>query len=92
MTSTTARLVVRPGLLLDVDSGELLADRAVVVGDGRIEAVVGVAESPADLQVVELPDLTVLPGLVDCHAHLVGERTAATATPSCSRAAARRRR
>jgi imidazolonepropionase-like amidohydrolase len=35
--------------------------------------VVAAADAPAEVPVLDLPDLTLLPGLVDCHAHLVGE-------------------
>jgi imidazolonepropionase-like amidohydrolase len=67
-------MVIRPGLLLDVVSGELLPDRAVVIDGDRIAQVKQVSEAPAEgLVVVDLPDHTLLPGLIDCHAHLVGE-------------------
>ncbi len=64
---------LRPGLLLDVSTGELLADRAVLVDGERIAAVVPAYDVPADVPVRDLPGHTVLPGLIDCHAHLVGE-------------------
>ena len=70
MTDVTA---VRPGRLLDVVSGDVLTDRVVLVDGERIAAVVAAHETPADVRVLDLPDLTLLPGLVDCHAHLVGE-------------------
>ena len=67
-------MIIRPGLLLDVVTGELLADRAVVIDGQRIGQVTGAGEAPADGHVaVELPDHTLLPGLIDCHTHLVGE-------------------
>ena len=67
-------MIIRPGLLLDVVSGELLPDRAVVIDGDRIAQVTQVSEAPAEGPVVvDLPDHTLLPGLVDCHAHLVGE-------------------
>jgi len=71
----SARTVLRPGLLLDVESGTLTADRVVVVEGDRIAAVVSAADAPTggDSQVVDLPGMTLLPGLVDCHAHLVGQ-------------------
>jgi imidazolonepropionase-like amidohydrolase len=69
----TRRHAIRPGRVLDVATGALLTDRAVVVEDDRIVGLVAAHEVPTDVAVRELPDLTVLPGLVDCHAHLVGE-------------------
>lgn len=62
-----------PDLVLDVTTGDLLRDRAVVVEGERIGAVVSAAEVPDGVPVRELPGLTLLPGLIDCHAHLVGE-------------------
>jgi imidazolonepropionase-like amidohydrolase len=70
----SARTVIRPGLLLDVVSGDLLPDRAVIVDDSRIAAVVAAGDAPADgPAVIDLPGRTLLPGLIDCHAHLTGE-------------------
>src|SRR5215469_13060520 len=46
------RLVIRPHLLLDVASGELLSDRAVVVEGARIAQVVLASEAPAEGPVV----------------------------------------
>jgi imidazolonepropionase-like amidohydrolase len=71
--SATNRSVVRPRLLLDVVSGELLSDRAVVVEGDVIVDVVAADQSIANAEVIDLPQHTVLPGLVDCHAHLVGD-------------------
>jgi imidazolonepropionase-like amidohydrolase len=64
---------LRPALVLDVSTGELLPDRAVVIDGERIEGVVSAADLPGDVPTRDLPGLTLLPGLIDCHAHLVGE-------------------
>ncbi|HEX2321499.1 MAG TPA: amidohydrolase family protein [Streptosporangiaceae bacterium] len=72
--AASKRMVIRPGLLLDVVSGELLPDRAIVIDGDRIAQVTQMSEAPAEGSVVvDLPDHTLLPGLIDCHAHLVGE-------------------
>jgi imidazolonepropionase-like amidohydrolase len=72
--AASERMIIRPRLLLDVVTGELLPDRAVVIDGDRIAQVTQVNEAPAEGPVViELPDHTLLPGLIDCHAHLVGE-------------------
>ncbi len=64
---------LRPALLLDVSTGELLPERAVVIDGERIAGVVSASDVPQDVPVRDLPGLTLLPGLIDCHAHLVGD-------------------
>jgi imidazolonepropionase-like amidohydrolase len=71
--TTSTPLVVRPRLLLDVVSGRLLPDRAVVVEGERIGSIVDAGAIPAGSDVIELPQHTLLPGLVDCHSHLIGD-------------------
>jgi imidazolonepropionase-like amidohydrolase len=74
--STTARTVVQPGLVLDIKSGALLPDHAIVVEGDRITAVLPKNDA-RDLEgvsrIIEIPRHTVLPGLIDCHTHLVGD-------------------
>jgi imidazolonepropionase-like amidohydrolase len=64
---------LRPQLLLDVATGDLLPDRALIVDGERIAAVVSSADVPSDVPVRDLPGHTVLPGLVDCHSHQIGD-------------------
>ncbi len=57
--------------LLDVVRGQLVSPALVVVRDDRIERVGG--ETPAGARVVDLGDVTLLPGLIDAHVHLTGD-------------------
>jgi imidazolonepropionase-like amidohydrolase len=61
---------VRAGRLLDVVEGEELRDQLVTVRDDRVESVAAFDGDAVDL---DLSNHTVLPGLIDCHAHLIGE-------------------
>ena len=61
---------IRVGRLIDVVVGEELEDRLLVVRDERIEDVATFDGGAVDL---DLSNHTVLPGLIDCHAHLIGE-------------------
>jgi len=67
-------IVIQAGALLDVMSGDLLPDRRILVIDGRIEAILAAdAAVPDAARTIDLRGRTVLPGLIDCHTHLVGE-------------------
>ncbi len=70
-------LLVRTGRLLDVESGELLPDRRLLVdAAGRVEVVLTPSQPgpPAgSTRELDLSGLTVLAGLIDCHAHLIGD-------------------
>lgn len=73
----TRRLtVLRAAALFDGVSSALLAGPSVVVADGVITAVHGPAESsPAGASVIDLPGLTLMPGLIDAHLHLCFDAT-----------------
>jgi imidazolonepropionase-like amidohydrolase len=70
--SGTERRVVIAGRLVDTVAGEVVEDRALVLEGDRIVDVVAAADAPA-VETIDLSDRTVLPGLIDCHAHLIGE-------------------
>jgi imidazolonepropionase-like amidohydrolase len=63
--------VLRAAALFDGVSSALMTEPSVVIADGRIAAVHGPAEPfPAGAEIVGLPGLTLMPGLVDAHVHL----------------------
>ena len=72
MAQTSRHVVVHAGHLLDVKSGKVLADQMLVIEDGKIVSTGAAGETkvPADAVRIELPNATVLPGLIDAHTHL----------------------
>ncbi|MBI2994285.1 MAG: amidohydrolase family protein [Gammaproteobacteria bacterium] len=62
-------IVLRAARLLDVDSGEFIEPGVVVVDGNRIMAL-NPDSPPAGAEVIELPGMTLLPGLMDMHTHL----------------------
>ena len=75
MAQTSRHVAVHAGHLLDVKTGKLLADQTLVIEDGRILSTGAAAEAkiPADAVRIDLPNATVLPGLIDAHTHLTME-------------------
>jgi imidazolonepropionase-like amidohydrolase len=61
--------VVRAARMLDVAKGEMVAPAVVVIADGKIKSL-GAAAVPENARVIDLGDLTLLPGLIDAHTHL----------------------
>ncbi|MFP5260534.1 MAG: amidohydrolase family protein [Blastocatellia bacterium] len=65
--------LLRPAKIFDGDSAELHAGWAVVVRGDRIEYVGPASEvkAPADARVIEMPGVTLMPGLIDAHSHVL---------------------
>jgi imidazolonepropionase-like amidohydrolase len=68
-------IAIRCGALLDPITGQVEPDRIIHVDhDGRIDAIGGPGDGfPDDAAALDLSGLTVLPGLIDTHSHLVGD-------------------
>lgn len=62
--------VVRAARMLDVQSGRMVSNAVVVVRDGAIERVGG--SVPRGARVLDLGDVTLMPGWIDAHTHLAG--------------------
>jgi imidazolonepropionase-like amidohydrolase len=64
------KTVLRSARLLDIDAGKLISPGSVLVEGDRITAV-GVAGAPGDASVIDLGDMTLLPGLMDMEINLL---------------------
>ena len=62
--------LIRAGKFIDVQAGRTLTNQLILVRGTRIEAVGAQLSIPEGAAVVDLSNMTVLPGLVDCHTHL----------------------
>lgn len=66
------RIVLRAARMLDVESGRIVSNPRIVV-EGRTIAAVNPSAEPAGARVVDLGNVTLLPGFIDAHTHLSGE-------------------
>ncbi len=74
--------------LLDVIGGDWLHDRRILVEGDRIAAVLGPDDAaPTDARPLDLPGGWVIPGLIDCHSHLVGDSESSGVAGSVTSAA-----
>ena len=72
VTKPPVRLVVHAGRLLDTHTGNYVSNVFILIEGDRI-ASIGTS-APAGLTVIDLSAETVLPGLTDCHAHILGNQ------------------
>jgi imidazolonepropionase-like amidohydrolase len=68
--------IIRAARVLDVRSGSYIKNAAIWIRGERIKAVGSAIDvlkeaAPASVQIVDLGDATLLPGLIDCHTHLM---------------------
>ena len=63
-------VVLRAARMLDVVQGRMVEPGIVAIVNGRISAV---GQLPPDAQVIDLGDVTLLPGFIDLHTHLGGD-------------------
>jgi imidazolonepropionase-like amidohydrolase len=74
MTPDGGMVGLRADRMVDVEAGEVREGAMVLVRGERIEAVLDPGVPPPEgTTVLELAGHTLLPGLIDCHTHLVGE-------------------
>ncbi len=78
---TPTAVLIKAGKLLDVKSGQELTDQGILIEGERIKEV-GPASTVAPhasktALVIDLSKATVLPGLIDCHTHLLSNNDGA---------------
>jgi imidazolonepropionase-like amidohydrolase len=65
-------IVVRAGRLLDVKTGNVSTNQAIVIDGEKIVSIGPTASAKAvpDAKVIDLPNATVMPGMIDAHTHI----------------------
>jgi imidazolonepropionase-like amidohydrolase len=68
--SSVKTVVIHAARMLDVKTGKTLTGQTIVIQGDKIASVGADAQIPAGATVIELPNATVLPGLIDAHTHI----------------------
>src|SRR4051812_25758151 len=63
-------VIIRAARMFDARGGRVVADAVVVVEGERVTAIGPDAPLPAGAKVIDLGDVTLLPGLIDAHTHI----------------------
>ena len=63
-------VVLHAARLLDIDAGRIITPGEVLIRSDRIVEAGAKVNRPADAEVIDLGDRTLLPGLIDAHIHL----------------------
>lgn len=71
-SSAPQKTYIHAGHLLDVKTGKTIDNVLVTIEAGKIVSV-GSGSAPGDGNVINLPNATLLPGLIDAHTHLTSD-------------------
>jgi len=67
-------VAIRAARMLDVKAGRMVKDAVILVDKDRIKAAGHGVAIPDGVRIIDLGEVTVLPGLVDAHTHLMLRR------------------
>jgi imidazolonepropionase-like amidohydrolase len=70
-SAQTTLVAIRYGRLLNPSTGATTSNGIVLVRNGRIEQFGSGIQVPQGVQLIDLASYTVLPGLIDCHTHVL---------------------
>src|SRR5215470_16713311 len=62
---------IRCGKLINPKDGSIVQNAVIIVSGDRIEQVGAGLTIPAGAKLIDLSAYTVLPGLIDCHTHVM---------------------
>ena len=75
-TPATASTYIHAGRLIDIPGQRAKTERTIIISGGNIISVLPGYETPPEgAAVIDLKAMTVLPGLIDSHTHLLSEVT-----------------
>lgn len=72
-TAASKEIAVHAGRLIDVRSGQVTKDAYIVIQGDRIKAIS--SSAPSGDAVIDMSRYTIVPGLIDCHAHILSDPT-----------------
>jgi len=64
------RVAIKAGRLIDTKSGAVTNNAVILIEGDKITAAGPNVTVPAEVEVIDLKDKTVAPGLIDCHTHM----------------------
>src|SRR5881394_3737723 len=70
VASNTRPVLIKAARLLHVASGQIAANQSVLVQNKTIAAIGPSLTAPDGATIIDLGNVTLLPGLIDCHTHL----------------------
>lgn len=71
LTSFSQTTIIKCGNLIDGKANQALGKKAIVVEGNVIKDIIDWDKIPAKATVIDLSSKTVLPGLIDCHSHVL---------------------